>query len=181
MGVTGERILLAGAALALCMALGFGWQLARIERWNTAIAAGRVAPDEAQRQPRLRFAAAYAQGAQGKVQEALNAYRELAGSPDASIRRNAKFNSGNLYLQQALAARADPKADASAALTLMELAKQSYRDVLREDSGDWDARYNLEAALRLDPDPDEESPELSTPPARNKTPTVGLGTDLGLP
>jgi mxaK protein len=120
-------------------------------------------------------------GVHGKVQEALNAYRELDAAADEVIRRNAKFNSGNLYLELALAARTEAHGDAGATLTLMELAKQSYRDVLREDSGDWDARYNLELALRLDPDPEEETPDLPVPPTRNQTPTVGLGGSLGLP
>ena len=37
-------------------------------------------------------------------------------------------------------------------LPLIELAKQSYRDLLREDPNDWDARYNLERALWLAPE-----------------------------
>ena len=35
------------------------------------------------------------------------------------------------------------------ALALIELAKESYREVLRHDPAHWDARYNLERAQRL--------------------------------
>jgi mxaK protein len=41
------------------------------------------------------------------------------------------------------------------AIPLLELAKEGYREVLRHDPGQWDARYNLERAQRLLPDPDE--------------------------
>jgi hypothetical protein len=228
MGVKLERMFWVGAGMALCAAAGAALQLSRIDHWNAAIAAGGAAAaggpaaggvaaggaaaggvaaggaaaDAALGEPRVRFAVAYAQGAQGKIQEALNGYRELDSATDAVIRRNAKFNSGNLYLQLALAARngaagatgaagvtgapgttgaAGATGDAGAALTLAELAKQSYRDVLREDSSDWDARYNLELVLRLDPDPDQDLPALPVPPTRNRTPTVGLGSGLGLP
>lgn len=181
MGMNVTRLFLVSAGLALCAAAAAAWQLTRIHAWNTAITAGGVAANAASDQPRVRFAAAYAEGAHGKIRDALDAYRELDAAADAVIRRNGKFNSGNLYLQVALEARTGANADTAAALTLLELAKQSYRDVLREDSGDWDARYNLELALRLDPDPDQEVPELPVPPTRNKTPTVGLGSSLGLP
>ena len=177
-----EALLLVAAVAALVVALGAGWEALRIERWNAVITTGGVQLSDSQAAPvRVRFAAAYELGRRGQIQEALNAYREFDSAADPAIRRNAKFNSANLYLQAALAARADNRADPSAALTLMELAKQSYREVLREHSGDWVARYNLEEALRLDPDPDTESPELSTPPSRIKAPMIGLGSDLGLP
>ena len=41
------------------------------------------------------------------------------------------------------------------AIPLLELAKENYREVLRNDPGQWDARYNLERAQRLLPDPDD--------------------------
>jgi mxaK protein len=41
---------------------------------------------------------------------------------------------------------------ASDSLATLELAKQRYRDLLRVNPLDWDARYNLERALRLAPE-----------------------------
>ena len=49
------------------------------------------------------------------------------------------------------------------ALPLVELAKQSYRDVLRDNPADWDAKYNLERALWLAPEVDEALAEDSNP------------------
>jgi mxaK protein len=41
---------------------------------------------------------------------------------------------------------------------MLEQAKERYRELLRIDAGDWDARYNLERALWL-------APETNNPPA----------------
>ena len=71
-----------------------------------------------------------------------------AGEFDA-LGRQALFNLGNMYLRQGLAQ------DSNDALPLIELAKQRYRDLLRVAPDDWDARYNLERALRLAPEEQE--------------------------
>jgi mxaK protein len=79
-----------------------------------------------------------------------------------------QYDLGNLHLREALKTR---DADAASVLPLVELAKQSYRDVLRADPGDWDARYNLERALALAPEADDEGAEAAEPTA-NKERTV---------
>lgn len=156
----------------------YGWQWVSLERWNAAIRRGVVHAD-AQAPAAVRFAAAYALAAQGDAQGALNAYRELDTLDDTAVRRNAKFNSATLYLAQAQGVMAGP--DPAAALTWVELAKQSYRELLREDSDDWDARYNLERALRLAPDPEGAAEDLPPPPDNRHTPSTATGVTLGLP
>jgi len=127
----------------------------------------------------VRFAAAFALAKKGDVQAALNLYRELESGNDAQIRADAKFNSANLYFEQSLALRVS--ADPSRALTLVELAKQSYRELLRDHSDDWDARYNLERALRVAPDPEQDTQGLPPPPGARRTPTTVRAESLGLP
>jgi len=68
---------------------------------------------------------------------------------------------GNLHLRQALQVGLDDEAQS---LPLVELAKQSYRDLLRRDPNDWDARYNLERTLRLAPEDDDDTDEDTGPP-----------------
>lgn len=153
--------------------------------WNRWIAASRgttparLPANWAHAPPEAKFAAAYAAAAHGDVQQALNDYRELQGPARRRLRHDAMFNSGNVYLQQAL--EAQTRTDQSAALTLAELAKASYRELLREDSDDWDARYNLEKTLRIAPDPEAEEEAFGTPPSHLQKAPTGPGTTLGLP
>jgi mxaK protein len=170
---------LAAAIVLLALAGGEAWRVLRIRAWNAAIVSGAAAPAAARVPSQVRFAAAYALGAAGQVEAALNAYRELGHAGEDQVRRDAKYNSGTLYLQQAIAAAAG--ADPGAALTWVELAKQSYRELLREDPGDWDARYDLERALRIAPDAEPAAAEPPPPPDRRHTPSSAAGVSLGLP
>ena len=194
MALTLPRMLLMAALTCLALSAWEGQRVIRIHGWNRLIGDARSTADGVVRsQPpaAVRFAAAFAAGARGDLRQALDLYREMQTSADPRWRHDALFNSGNLYLQQALnrptaANLQQPPSgelvlDSSARLTLIELAKQSYRDLLREDSEDWDARFNLERALRLAPDPEEDSEAMSTPPSRLHTPTTGHGSSLGLP
>jgi mxaK protein len=92
---------------------------------------------------------------------ALGAYKAIIHSDREDLRRIALYDLGNLHLRQALKVGL---ADEAQSLPLTELAKQSYRDLLRRDPRDWDARYNLERALRLAPEEDEDSEEDTGPP-----------------
>jgi mxaK protein len=149
-------------ALVLLVALTVHdlWQLHRIARANEEIAAGTPPTDDAPTAPReLRFAQAYAQAASGAGEAALNRYGALQGND--AIGRAARYNSANLLLRQAIALRAGP--EPGQALALIELAKEHYRQILRSAPDDWDARYNLERAQRLVPEPDasdEEPPDV---------------------
>jgi mxaK protein len=177
-------LLAAVALLAAASTLRDAWQLHRIQHWNAAIAgaataAAPLATLAADAPAALRFAEAYALARRGDLQEALDEYRSLETTADARLRRDARFNSGNLYLLEAEASAA--RADSSSALTMIELAKQSYRDVLREDDQDWDARYNLERALRLAPDLDAAADALPPPPDNRHAPASTRGLALGLP
>ncbi len=101
-----------------------------------------------------RFAQAYGLQQAGKFQDARVLYSKLERSHDPALRVAALYNMGNTYLDEA--ATIDLHQDADRALPLLELAKTSYRDLLRIDEQHWDARYNLERALRLSPDIGEQ-------------------------
>lgn len=140
---------LSGAGVAREVARS--WQLAH---YNRALAAGEWAGAADYAGDAGRFAAAYALQQAGKFQEARIAYAKLEHSTDISLRSAVLYNMGNTYLEQV--AGIDMQKDADRALPLLELAKSSYRALLRVAPEHWDGRYNLERALQLLPDVGEQ-------------------------
>lgn len=164
------------AALGLWAAAD-GWRLWQAERLNAALDAGATAAaTDAARE--LRFAHAAALAASGAADEALARYGALQG--EDALGRAARFNGANLLLRQAIELRR--AGQAGQALALVELAKENYRELLRSRPDDWPARYNLERAQRLVPEPDEADDE---PPdtRRNaeRAATTMRGYSPGLP
>ena len=143
------------AVIALAAAIdGGGWW--RTEQRNAAIASGTVklkadGAAAASEQPEIRFALAAAQAASGADEAALNAYTALHA--DTPLGQAARFNSANALLRRAIQVQAGPQP--GQAIPLIELAKETLREILRRDPTQWDARYNLERAQRLLPDADE--------------------------
>jgi mxaK protein len=128
--------------------------LARAQRINAAIAS--VATIDAN-VAEARFARALALAESGDAGAALN----LQGVDPERPRRpraRALYNVGNLHLREAMKSGPD---EAARSLPLIELAKQSYRDLLRIDPSDWDARYNLERAAACS---EIEEPAANEPP-----------------
>jgi mxaK protein len=163
--------------LVLAATLVDGANLWRHARWNTLIAEQQPVPHEGN-VPELRFAEAHALAASGNAETALNRYRELQG--DTPLGQAARFNSANLLMRQAIEVRGS--AQPGQAIALIELAKETLREVLRHDPQHWDARYNLERAQRLLPDPEEV--EIEPPDAareRERAATTMRGQSAGLP
>lgn len=144
-----------GGVAVVCAALT-GYEVLRLtqaQRVNSALGHA-AAPDTDLVMPEAQFAAAMELARSGNTDGALNAYKQLMQNARADhLRLAAQYNVGNLLMR---AAAHTSTQDATQSLPLIELAKQSYRDVLRTNPQDWDARYNLELALRLAPEFDEE-------------------------
>lgn len=192
-------------------ALFDGARLAKANGWNDMIAAGTVPADVKEPPRQVLFARAYAQSqAQMQSQEpaqvqgqapvaasapaagatppaspasspedaALHGYRSL--QDDSPLGQAARYNSANLLMRQAVIVRASTQP--GQAITLIELAKEMYRDVLRVEPQHWAARYNLERAQRLLADP-EEAEALPVGPERNaeRAATTMRGYSPGLP
>ena len=155
-------------------------QLTQLNDWNRAIADGAVVALKGQLSPALLFAQAYHLREGGDYQAMLGLYKrvELAGDP--ALRTAAAFNSGNVYFREGIKMH---EADNDLqAVPLFELAKGSYRRVLREDPLNWDARYNLERVLRQRPEPEDlESGGLEPPQQAERAVTTMRGYSPGLP
>jgi mxaK protein len=128
--------------------------------------------------PQAQLAHAIALAKAGKFSTALKAYKALLDAPD-EVRLPALYNLGNLNMREALE---NGQGEAQRALPLIELAKQSYRDDLRSNPADWDARYNLERALWLSPEYDDPILERNQAPVHSEHAMSTLqGAKIDLP
>jgi mxaK protein len=174
-----SRIAVTVLAAALAAIAVDTLRLHRADGWNAAIAAGRVGPVGADAPAEARFAHAVALAASASDDEALQRYRALQDDP--VVGRAARLNAANLLMRRAFAVRAGNQP--GEALPLIELAKEGYRELLRADSQDWDARYDLERAQRLLPDPDDllEPAPPETKRDAERAATTMRGYSPGLP
>jgi mxaK protein len=165
------------AAVCAGSVLWFGVRLQEARRINSAIATASIqVVDSAV--PLAQLAHAVAQAKVGRYQAALKAYEALLdGSED--VRLLVLYDVGNLNMREAL--RNGP-GDALRFMPLIELAKQSYRDELRGNPDEWDARYNLERALWLSPEYDDPILERNQAPTRTEQAMSTLqGAKIDLP
>jgi mxaK protein len=163
-------------AAALWRALGWNrviaQQHARAEAGETTRRAPEALP------PEVRFAIAGEQAAAGDGPAALDGWRALQA--DTPLGRTARFNAANALLREAERLRAGQQP--GQAIALVELAKESLRELLRQDPGHWAARYNLERAQRLQPDADEaDTAPAAAPRDAERAATTARGVAQGLP
>ncbi|WP_305908857.1 MxaK protein [Methylomarinum sp. Ch1-1] len=85
-----------------------------------------------------------------RYDDALAVLSRMMGQGDESIRLASRYNLGNIYLSQAIDYATELRFDEAMALT--GLAKNAYRKALSINSRYWDAKYNLEVAMRLLPE-----------------------------
>lgn len=163
------------AAIFGALSIWYAVQLNRANQVNRAIASATAHKSD---NPHAELAAAITLAKAGKFTAAVKAYKALLDAPD-EVRLPALYDMGNLNMREALK---NGVGEAQRALPLIELAKQSYRDELRSNPDDWDARYNLERALWLSPEYDDPILQRNQAPvhAEQSTSTV-QGAKIDLP
>jgi mxaK protein len=128
------------------------FELQQAKAVNQAVAQARSNPSDLRDKdsampPEARLGLAVTLAAAGRDDAAIKQYSRLIQNESSlDLRQAALYDLANLYLRQGMAHAA------SDSLATLELAKQRYRDLLRANPLDWDARYNLERALRLAPE-----------------------------
>jgi mxaK protein len=137
-------------ATVLAVTIGVeGLHIARLVRYDGAVRANDLAVAAKLDAPEGAFAAALAMQRKGDTDDALRAYGTI-GTRDTALHTSVQYNLANLYLRRALELGEGAGGDVVG--PLVELAKQGYRDVLRTQPHAWDAKYNLELALSVQPD-----------------------------
>jgi mxaK protein len=177
---TPRRLFLPAAILMLALSAGIfyeSYRLASAQRFNTALEHGAFL-EVSRNSDHGRFAVAYGLQQQGKFEDAMRAYREVAPD-DAGLAAAVRFNLANLYLRRALELTGGESEDL--VVPLIELAKENYRELLRHDSRNWDAKYNLELALILLPDLEEEERDDDIMPERSPRANTATPTHRALP
>ncbi len=142
-----------GVATVACAVLA-GYQALRLHearRVNEAIASASTSLATSD-VPEAQFAQAVGLARAGDYEGALQRYKALGRGDHGTLTADALYNTGNLHFREALKDSPDALLRL---LPLIELAKQSYRAVLRRDPQRWDARYNLERALWIAPEAEE--------------------------
>lgn len=137
------------------------WSLYCVNRenqWMTELSEGHDIPIDklVTAAPNVRLARALYLRQKQRYNEALDTLSLVVSQDDSYLQLQSRYNLGNVYLAQAMAEVEAGRINQ--ALPLLTLAKQSYRQALTLDSGFWDAKYNLELAMRLLPEFDRISP-----------------------
>lgn len=174
------KVLLAALALLALAAAVDGWRLLQARERNAQIADGRIVAAAGRLPEEARFAQAWHLARARDLQRALALYQEIATAEGSPLAGAARYNIGNLFLAEALRARQG--GDEHAALPYLELAKQAYRDTLRAEPTRYEARYNLERALRLLPEGGRADEAGAPAPSQSELAiTTMKGFTLGLP
>jgi mxaK protein len=152
---------------------------------NTTIdrlrAGANVAVDPADAAPAALEARAAFLLKRNRIDEAQPFLDQASASADGATRERMLYNMANARMRGAVTAIG--KGDYDKAVPLVMLAKAEYRSALRLNPSNWDAKYNLDIAMRLVRDlpqavgEDEEKP-LQTP---EKLWTDLPGAPKGLP
>lgn len=177
--LTGDALVRSLIAVFVAAAAYDGYQLLRAAQLNRELARIEAGETVETNDPRLQFARAYALQQRTDFEAALKAYAAIDVAPGDPLAADVKFNLANLYFRRALTLRERQAEDL--AFPLIELAKQNYVELLRADSGDWDAKYNLELALAIAPETDLADAEEERNPEHNPHAAAGIQVREPLP
>ncbi len=116
--------------------------------------------------PELQLARATYLKNKQRFTEAQAILSQIINQSNQQMQTVGRYNLGNTYLVQAIALA--ESLQINEAIALATLAKQAYRQALALDSQYWDAKYNLEVAMRLLPEMDRIIEEQDEPAPQEK-------------
>lgn len=145
--VEGAGIVHAGLAPAILPGIGElerGNRHFREGRYREAVEAYQAALADGEDSPVLRYNLGTALLKLGQYAEAEEHLRGAMDVVDPEVREYVYYNLGQRFLEDARGAAADPQATSA----LYDAAVEAYRQALRLQPGDTDAKWNYELALR---------------------------------
>ncbi len=157
------------AVVCAGLLLTSAWQAYRLFENRQTINAVNAVPDSIRdpdyeinpdAHPAVLLATATALSAGGQFEAAESSYVKLIDQQQLQpLGQAARYNLANHYLKRGM------RTDLPGGQTqpLIEIAKQRYRDLLHSNADDWDARVNLEYALRLAPELSENDRDKGPP------------------
>ena len=146
---------------------------------NAELARGEIALVAERDSLRGQLARAHRLHASGRTLEAIDAYGAIGAESEPELRKVQYFNLANLYLERAVAL--ERAGEVQPAMSLVELAKQNYREILAADPEHWDSRHNLSRALEMLPDIAAVDYENERNPERSPQAPQAARTYEGLP
>lgn len=139
--------LFAALALAAATAITLWVVHAGHNRTIAALASGHDVPVSAQAAPNLIFARAYFLMNHGHLEEAQALASMLDLRADKQLRADLHYDLANASLKVAFTKI--EKGDIDSAAAFVSLAREDYREAMRLDPDDWNARFNFDVASRL--------------------------------
>lgn len=151
------------------------WQWAVIRKSETVVSAldampiqlstrdEHAIPEKASHSSHVQLALANALSKGNNLEQAELAYSNIIRMHEFdALGQAAQFNLANAYLRQGMRSASSTTKSRS----MLELAKQRYRDLLRKVPSHWDARYNLERTLLLAPESTDASSDDKNEPVK---------------
>lgn len=138
-----------------------GNRLYREGRYEAAVAAYRAALEGGESGPELRYNLGTALLRLGRYDEAGRHFEAALRSIEPELRQRTFYNLGNRFIRAGRSER-----DASTKRKLLDAAVAAYKQALRLEPGDADAKWNLELAL-------DERRRLPSPPSSGGDPRQG--------
>lgn len=149
------------------------WQTNKVNEFISNPAGSEVVPEHLKAQ----FAKAFNEVEQGKSPAALERLTTVVVTKDPALEAAAYFNRGNIQLREARKLASND----NGRVALIGLAKQDYRTALLIDSSLWDARFNLELALRMAPEEAADNKAYSKRKGSTSVVVKAVGFRVDLP
>lgn len=140
-------LLLASAGALLWSGMGLA-QAVRANAILRALGSGRdITVDAAKASPALLEGRAEFLLFRDRIEDAQPLLDQAAGRAPSAVLKRMLYNMANARMRAAI--KAIDSGNYDKAIPLVSLAKSEYRKVLGLDPGFWDAKYNLDVAMRL--------------------------------